>query len=126
MTKACNNHLAVSDVSADASPATPLAIYDTYAPSTHQPNNWTVVGGTSASSPYIAGLFARAGVPSNLLGPNTLYTAATSNFRDITSGNNEYEDSCSNYKGVAQSVCNAGKGWDGPTGLGSPQGLGGF
>ena len=126
VTKACNNHLAVADVSADASPATPLAIYDTYAPSSHQPNNWTVVGGTSASSPYIAGLFARAGVPSNLLGPNTLYTAATSNFRDITSGNNEYEDSCSNYPGVAQSVCNAGKGWDGPTGLGSPQGLGAF
>jgi subtilase family serine protease len=126
VTKACNNHLAVSDVSADASPATPLAIYDTYAPSTHQPANWAVVGGTSASSPYVAGLFARAGVPSTLLGPNTLYTAATSNFRDITSGNNEVQDSCSNYPGLSQSVCTAGKGWDGPTGLGSPQGLGAF
>ena len=37
VTKACNNHLATASVSADASPATPLAIYDTYAPSSHQP-----------------------------------------------------------------------------------------
>ncbi|HEY4021747.1 MAG TPA: hypothetical protein VGM75_23885 [Pseudonocardiaceae bacterium] len=126
VTKDCNNHLATASVSADASPATPLAIYDTYAPSTHQPNNWTVVGGTSASSPYIAGLFARAGVPSTLLGPNTLYAAAASNFRDITSGNNEVQDSCANYPGLSPAVCNAGKGWDGPTGLGTPQGLGAF
>ncbi len=126
VTKACNNHLATASVSADASPATPLAIYDTYAPSSHQPPNWAVVGGTSASSPYIAGLFARAGVPSSLLGPNTLYSAAASNFRDITSGNNEVQDQCKNYAGVSASVCNAGKGWDGPTGLGSPQGLGAF
>jgi subtilase family serine protease len=126
VTKDCNNHLATASVSADASPATPLAIYDTYAPSSHQPNNWTVVGGTSASSPYIAGLFARAGVPSSLLGPNTLYTAAASNFRDITSGNNEVQDQCKNYAGLSTAVCNAGKGWDGPTGLGTPQGLGAF
>jgi subtilase family serine protease len=126
VTKDCNNHLATASVSADASPDTPLAIYDTYAPATHQPNNWTVVGGTSASSPYIAGVFARAGVPSTVLGPNTLYAAASSNFRDITSGNNEEGDSCSNYAGLSQAVCNAGKGWDGPTGLGTPQGLGAF
>jgi hypothetical protein len=71
-------------------------------------------------------VFARAGVPSTVLGPNTLYAAASSNFRDITSGNNEEGDSCSNYAGLSQAVCNAGKGWDGPTGLGTPQGLGAF
>jgi hypothetical protein len=126
VTKDCNNHLADASVSADASPVTGLAVYDTYAPSTGQPYNWIVVGGTSASSPYIAGLFARAGVPSTLLGPNTLYAAAASNFRDITSGNNEVEDSCSNYTGVSQAVCTSGTGWDGPTGIGSPIGLGAF
>ncbi|HEX3784608.1 MAG TPA: peptidase S8 [Pseudonocardiaceae bacterium] len=126
VTKDCDNHLADASVSADASPVTGLAVYDTYAPSSHQPNNWIVVGGTSASSPYIAGLFARAGVPSTLLGPNTLYAAAASNFRDITSGNNELQDSCSNYPGVNKAVCNAGTGWDGPTGIGSPNGLGAF
>jgi subtilase family serine protease len=126
VTKNCNNHLADASVSADASPNTGLAVYDTYAPSTGTPNNWIVVGGTSASSPYIAGLFARAGVASTVKGPNTLYKAAASNFRDITSGNNEQQDNCSNYAGVSQAVCNAGPGWDGPTGIGSPNGLGAF
>jgi subtilase family serine protease len=126
VTQDCDNHLAAASVSADASPATPLAIYDSYTPYTSKQQKWLLVGGTSASSPYIAGLFARAGVPLYLLGPNTLYAAASSNFRDIISGNNELKDSCSKYTGVNQAVCNAGTGWDGPTGLGTPQGLGAF
>ncbi|HEY4452815.1 MAG TPA: hypothetical protein VGN81_00770 [Pseudonocardiaceae bacterium] len=126
VTANCGNHLAVADVSADADPNTGVAVYDTYAPSTNQPADWGVVGGTSASAPFIAGLFANKGVPSDLLGPNTLYTAASSNFNDITSGNNEQSDQCSNYPGLNANVCNAGTGWDGPTGLGSPNGLGAF
>jgi hypothetical protein len=126
VTKDCDNHLATASVSADASPATPLAVYDTYTPYTKQARAWLLVGGTSASSPYIAGLFARAGVPFYLLGPNTLYAAASSNFRDVTSGNNELQNSCVKYAGVSEAVCNAGTGWDGPTGLGTPQGLGAF
>jgi subtilase family serine protease len=126
VTAKCANHLAVADVSADADPNTGVAVYDTYAPSTGQPADWGVVGGTSASAPFIGGLFANAGVPSSLLGPNTLYQASSSDFNDITSGNNEQSDQCSNYPGVDQSVCNAGSGWDGPTGLGSPNGLGAF
>ncbi|HEX3783173.1 MAG TPA: hypothetical protein VHX38_26195 [Pseudonocardiaceae bacterium] len=126
VTAQCGNHLAVSDVSADADPDTGLAVYDTYAPSSGQAPDWVVVGGTSASSPFIAGLYARAGVSSSVLGPNTLYTAASSDFNDITSGNNEVNDQCANYPAISASVCNAGTGWDGPTGLGSPNGLGAF
>ena len=126
VTANCGNHLAVADVSADADPNTGVAVYDTYAPSTNQPADWGVVGGTSASAPFIAGLFANAGVPSSLLGPNTLYQASSSDFNDITSGNNEQNDQCANYPGVNANVCNAGTGWDGPTGLGSPNGLGAF
>jgi subtilase family serine protease len=126
VTADCKNHRAAADVSADADPNTGLAVYDTYAPSSHQPNNWIVVGGTSASAPFIGGLFARAGNLTSVNGPNTLYAAAASNFNDIKSGNNEEEDSCSRYSGVSQKVCNAGTGWDGPTGIGSPHGLGAF
>jgi hypothetical protein len=126
VTAACKNHRAAADVSADADPNTGLAVYDTYAPSTHRPNNWIVVGGTSASAPFVGGLFARAGNQTSVNGPNTLYAAAASNFNDIKSGNNEEYDSCSNYSGVSQKVCNAGTGWDGPTGVGSPHGLGAF
>jgi subtilase family serine protease len=126
VTANCGNHLAVADVSADADPNTGVAVYDTYAPYTNQPADWGVVGGTSASAPFIAGLFANKGVPSNLLGPNTLFAADSSNFNDITSGNNEQSDQCSNYPGLNANVCTAGTGWDGPTGLGSPNGLGAF
>ena len=126
VTANCANHLAVADVSADADPNTGVAVYDTYAPYTNQPADWAVVGGTSASAPFIAGLFANAGVPSSLLGPNTLFQASSSDFNDITSGNNEESDQCSNYSGLNANVCNAGTGWDGPTGLGSPNGLGAF
>jgi subtilase family serine protease len=130
VTAACGGHRAASDVSADADPNTGVAVYDTYAPSTGQPNDWTIVGGTSASAPYIGGLFARAGRLSSVDGPSTLYAAPSSDFTDITTGNNDGDNenpvTCSQFPGVSPKLCNAGKGWDGPTGLGIPRGLGAF
>ena len=126
VTAACGGHRAASDVSADADPNTGLAVYDTYAPSSGTPNDWIVVGGTSASAPYIGGLFARAGHLTAVDGPNTLYADPATDFTDITSGNNEALLNCSAYPGISSKLCNAGKGWDGPTGLGMPHGLGAF
>jgi subtilase family serine protease len=126
VTALCNNHRAAADVSADADPNTGVAVFDTYAPFSHQPFNFIVVGGTSASAPYIGGLFVRAGVSSAVNGPNTLYASAASNFNDITSGNNEQANRCASFPGVSPKICNAGVGWDGPTGLGTPHGLGAF
>lgn len=125
-TAACGHHRAAADVSADADPATGLAVYDTYAPSSGEPYGWTIVGGTSASAPYIAGLYARAGHLSSVQGPNTLYEAPASAFTDITGGNNEDYHQCADYPGVKASLCNAGAGWDGPTGIGMPHGLDAF
>ena len=113
-------------MSADADPNTGLAVYDTYAPSSGTPNDWIVVGGTSASAPYIGGLFARAGHLTRVDGPNTLYADPATDFTDITSGNNEALLDCSAYPGISSKLCNAGKGWDGPTGLGIPHGLAAF
>jgi subtilase family serine protease len=126
VTALCGGHRAAADVSAVADPNTGVAVFDTYAPFSHQPLNFIVVGGTSASAPYIGGLFARAGVSSAVNGPNTLYASASSNFNDITSGNNEQANSCASFAGVSQKICNAGVGYDGPTGVGSPHGLGAF
>ena len=126
VTAACNGHRAASDVSAVADPATGVAVYDTYAPTGDAPGNWLVIGGTSASSPYIAGLYARAGHLAAVDGPNTLYAAPKSGFNDVTSGNNEIFHQCTDFPGSGSSVCNAGPGWDGPTGLGSPHGLAAF
>jgi subtilase family serine protease len=126
VTAACGGHRAAADVSADADPNTGVAVYDTYAPSTGQPADWTIVGGTSASAPYIAGLFARAGQLSAVDGPNTLYAAPAADFTDVTSGNNEAGLDCAAYPGISKKLCNAGAGWDGPTGIGIPHGLGAF
>jgi subtilase family serine protease len=126
VTALCANHRAAADVSSDADPNTGVAVFDTYAPFSHQPLDFVVVGGTSAAAPFLGGLFARAGNLTNVNGPNTLYSSASSNFNDITSGNNEQNATCASFPGVSQTLCNAGPGWDGPTGLGSPHGLGAF
>ena len=44
----------------------------------------------------------------------------------MTSGNNEAFLNCAAYPGISKKLCNAGTGWDGPTGIGIPHGLGAF
>ena len=130
VTADCGGHRAAADVSADADPATGVAVYDTYAPYSGQPNDWMIVGGTSASAPYIGALFARVGHLSAVNGPNTLYAAPASDFTNITSGNNDFSGqgalTCPQFPGISEKLCDAGKGWNGPTGIGIPHGLGAF
>jgi hypothetical protein len=78
---------------------------------------WEQVVGTSASSPMVAGIFARLGVASQGgTHPGYVYTNAAA-FNDIADGStNDPTRAC---KGV---MCVAGKGWDGPTGVGTPNG----
>jgi subtilase family serine protease len=116
----CAGHRADSDVSADADPNTGAAVYDDYAPFSGQPYGWIAVGGTSESSPFVAGLYARGGNLGNVEGPNTLYAAPSSAFNDVTIGQNVPPNT-----GCA-ALCTSGAGWDGPTGLGTPNGLSGF
>jgi subtilase family serine protease len=98
---------AVSDLAVDANPGTGVAVYDT---------GWEVLGGTSVASPFVAGLIADAGnwASFGTTGAAYLYAHAAG-LHDITGGSN---GSC------AGALCHAGPGWDGPTGLGSPDGLG--
>lgn len=121
----CRGHRAAADISADADPYTGVAVYDSYAPFSGYPYKWVDVGGTSASSPYIAGLYARSGVSSSVHGPNQIYAAPASAFRDIVAGANYPRGVCTSV-GVAERVCTADVGWDGPSGLGSPVGLSPF
>ncbi|GAA4636738.1 hypothetical protein GCM10023196_087670 [Actinoallomurus vinaceus] len=103
----------VADVSAVADPNTGLAVYDTYGT-----GGWLVVGGTSASSPIIAGVYALAGPPASGAYPASYPYAHTGNLNDVTSGSN---GSCS-----PSYLCTAGSGYDGPTGLGTPNGTTAF
>ena len=121
----CKGHRASADISAVADPQTGVAVYDGYAPFSHTPYKWIVVGGTSASSPYIAGLYSRAGVPAGVHGPNKLYGAPASAFHDVTVGGNAPRGACTRF-GISERVCMADVGWDGPTGRGTPVGLAPF
>ncbi|MDQ1067732.1 putative Ig domain-containing protein [Streptomyces canus] len=102
-----------ADVSAVADPATGVAVYDTYGGS-----GWAVYGGTSASSPIIAGVYALAGTPGSSDYPAKYPYSHTSNLYDVTSGNN---GSCS-----TSYFCTAATGYDGPTGWGTPNGTTAF
>ena len=119
----CHGFRAGADIAAVADPAAGPAVYDSYAPSTGQPADWMVSGGTSASAPFTAAWFVRGQHDDRAQGPSELYAAPPSAFNDITQGTGT--DVCPAL-GWSQTLCQAGPGWDGPTGLGSPHGLGRF
>ena len=105
---------AEADVSAVADPATGVAVYDSTAYQGYV--GWMVFGGTSVASPVIASVYGLAGNTGSI-DNNYPYAHASSLF-DVTSGSN---GSCS-----TSQWCNARTGWDGPTGLGTPNGIGAF
>jgi subtilase family serine protease len=105
---------ATADVSAVADPNTGVAVFDS-TPFQNQ-SGWFVVGGTSVSSPLIAGVFALAGNASSI--NNSFPYSHTSALFDVTSGSN---GSCN-----PSQLCTARAGWDGPTGLGTPNGVQAF
>ena len=99
-----------NDVSAVADPNTGVAVYDTY-----DQGGWLEVGGTSASSPIIASVFALAGTPAAGTFPSSYIYKHTSNLFDVTSGAN---GTCS-----PAYLCTGEVGYDGPTGWGTPNGI---
>jgi Putative Ig domain len=103
----------VGDVSAVADPNTGVAVYDTFSQ-----GGWLEVGGTSASSPIIASVFALAGTPAAGTYPSSYPYSHTSNLFDVTSGSN---GTCS-----PAYLCTGEVGYDGPTGLGTPNGTAAF
>lgn len=112
-TSVCSKRIA-DDVSAVADPNTGVAIYDTFG---GMCSAWCVFGGTSASSPIIAAVYALAGNGATLTGASYAY-GHTASLTDVTSGSN---GSCgSTY------LCTAGVGYDAPTGWGTPLGTGAF
>jgi subtilase family serine protease len=108
---------AVSDVSADADPASGASVYSSV--SYQGGTGWYKVGGTSLAAPLVAGVYALAGNS----GPGVSAFPASfpwsgGGLFDVTSGSN---GSCS-----PALWCTGGPGWDGPSGLGSPNGVAGF
>jgi subtilase family serine protease len=102
----------MNDVAALADPHKGVAIYDSY----HE-KGWVEAGGTSAAAPTIAAVFGLAGNASSLNAAESLYAPGASLW-DVTSGSN----------GVCEKLylCNGRPGYDGPTGNGTPNGVGAF
>ena len=96
---------AYADVSADADPATGLKVYES--------GTWSVIGGTSLSTPLIAAYYAITGVDGTT--PQWAYGDSRA-LNDIVSG------SSGNCATAISYICNAGAGYDGPTGVGSISG----
>ena len=121
-----------NDVAADADPNSGLGVYDTYNSCGSSGlcdmliglgfaqglDGWAQVGGTSLSSPLIASVYALAGNASSVVYGSYSYSHASSLF-DITSGSDGLL--C-----LPLYLCQAGPGYDGPTGNGTPNGTGGF
>lgn len=103
---------AEADVSAVADPQTGVAVYQTFGN-----NGWAVYGGTSASAPIVAAVYALAGNPGATDSANSYPYAHPSALYDVTTGSN---GSC------GAPLCTAGAGYDGPTGLGTPNGTAAF
>ena len=103
----------VADVSAVADPNTGVAVFG---PSGRGNRSaWLVFGGTSVSAPLIAGLY---GVNDTAVNHGSDPYRHTANLHDVTSGTN---GQCN----VAY-LCTAVVGYDGPTGLGTPNGVAAF
>jgi subtilase family serine protease len=105
---------AIADVSAVADPSNGgMAVYY---PTSRTVSTWAQVGGTSESAPIIAAVYALSG---NTAGyANALPYSHTANLFDVSTGSN---GTC-----PTTQWCNARTGWDGPTGLGTPNGTGAF
>ncbi len=133
---------AVADVAADADPYSGVLVYD----SEESTKNFLVIGGTSVASPIVASVFALAGGAHGVAYPaQTLYSrlgspAGFPSTYDVTEGGNGHCDGdysaggCSGSmsplspldcgKGVL--ICTAVPGYDGPTGVGTPDGVAAF
>jgi len=150
----CGDKRAVADVAADADPYTGVAVRDS-SPSCqttyeeggkeeHLPG-WCTIGGTSLASPIIASVYALAGGAGETPYPaRTLYESqkqSPGSLHDVVEGSNgecgkpfEIEtglSGCTASEEAAAScsshlICLAGTGYDGPSGVGTPNGIAAF
>src|SRR3954454_12629336 len=107
---------AIADIAAVANPQTGVAVYDSY--TFESTSGWLTFGGTSASAPIIAAVFALAGNSDQANDGSYLWLHHRGGVNDVTYGST---GTCPTSR-----WCNAHYGWDGPTGWGTPKGVTAF
>jgi subtilase family serine protease len=109
-----------NDVSAVADPVTGVSAYDTY-----DRSGWFIGGGTSVASPLIAGVFALAGNATSQDAGRTFWEKRHQNPNDLNPVLHGSDGHCS-----PTYLCSDGtheyKDYGGPTGWGTPNGIGAF
>ncbi|GAA3427353.1 hypothetical protein ACWDTT_06395 [Streptosporangium sandarakinum] len=108
---ACGTRRTVADVSAVASADTPVQVYSS------RLGGWGTAAGTPVAAAFIAGVYGLAGTDSATPAGKRLY-AASRYLNDITAGSN---GACG-----GGDICTAVRGYDGPSGMGTPNGTGAF
>jgi subtilase family serine protease len=114
------SHRTSTDVSSLADPTTGPAIYDSYGY-----NGWTIGGGTSAASPFLSGVFGLAGDAMSQHGGETFWQKSHEGSNDlnhITAGENGVCDPAYLCKDGTHEY----RSYGGPTGWGTPNGIGAF
>jgi hypothetical protein len=149
---ACGSKRLVADVSAVGDSLTGFDIYDSFncgSPCGGGAPGWLTVGGTSLSAPIIAGVYALAGGAQGVPYPALTLYGHLGGAYDVTVGGNgwcggEGAAACGNPNTLGYGVvdcdypatgttpsagvraCDALPGYDGPSGVGTPKGLGAF
>ncbi len=119
----CSNRT-VADIAADADPNTGVNVYDSYGTS-----GWLIFGGTSVAAQIVSAVYGLANT-SVINGASALYGngmikfgGENTNLTDIISGSN---GSCTghghNFSQSLAYLCTAQTGYDGPSGMGTPDG----
>lgn len=109
----CGGRRTLADVSSVASEQTPVQIYSSLV------GGWASASGTPVAAAFIAGVYGLAGNTSTAPAGKRLYATANSEYLfDITTGAN---GTC-----AGSSVCTAAPHYDGPSGMGTPNGTGAF
>ena len=105
-------HRTDNDIAAVAALETPVSV--------RIDGRWGDYGGTSVAAPLVAGIEAHASAYVRSLGPEAFYQDSGS-LNDVTEGFDYYPgpSPCA----AQEYLCNAEIGYDGPTGLGTPDGV---
>jgi hypothetical protein len=107
-------HRTDNDIAADAAVETGVSV--------RVDGHWEVYGGTSVASPLTAGIYAHATSSERGQGADFFYKHPSSLY-DVTEGFDWNPESASSECAPNEYLCKAEVGYDGPTGLGTPDGV---
>jgi subtilase family serine protease len=114
-----------SDISVNASLRSPVIVYNSEEDGGTCPTYcFWLYGGTSASTQIIAAAFALAGNAGSQVGASGIWKRHEGNVFDVIAGNNLDAQLGVTCASTIKYICTAQFGFDGPTGWGTPNGIG--